>query len=169
MAAKASDTKSKPLFTLPIFLMLLVLGVASAGVSYYLSIPAVKTNVQTQTPHAVPIGDPIDRRDWRPFKGTAQHRYIEQHAFSYINKHQEPLKSCYFGYKGSEKLSPKGGVITVEFLITKDGSVQNPRIFRSEIAVKDIQQCILGAISKWKFPAHDLDQPVRYQTPFFFR
>ncbi len=169
MAAKAPEKQSKPLFTLPIFLLLLVLGVASAAVSYYLSMPATKTNVQTQSPHAIPVGDPIDRRDWRPFKGTAQHRYIEKHVFSYINKHQEPLKSCYFGYKGPEKLSPKGGVITVEVLIAKDGSVQSPRIFRSDIPVKDIQQCVLGAISKWKFPPHDIEKPVRYQTPFFFR
>ncbi|MCB9644543.1 MAG: AgmX/PglI C-terminal domain-containing protein [Myxococcales bacterium] len=168
-AASSTKPEKKSLFTLPIILALVVLSVASASISYYLSKPEPKTNTKALSKFAVPMGDPIDRRDWRPYKGTDQHRYIEKHVFSYINKHQTPLKTCYFGYKGPEKLSPRGGVITVEFFIEKDGTITKPRVFRSEIKVKDVQQCVLGHVAKWKFPPHDLEKPIRYQTPFFFR
>lgn len=167
--AAASDKETKPLFTLPVVLIIIVISLASASISYYVSQPPTKVNTQAKSKFAVPIGDPIDRRDWRPYQGTPQHRYIEKHVFSYINKHQTPLKPCYFGYKGPEKLPPKGGVITVEFFIEKDGSVSKPRVFRAEIKVKEIQECVLGHISKWKFAPHDLEKPLRYQTPFFFR
>ena len=172
-ATKQEAQTQKPLFTLPLLVGLVMLAALSAGVSYYLSLSAPKSNVTTQqgkgVPGAIPIGDPIDRRDWRPFEGTPEHKYIEKNVFPYINKNQDAIKNCYFGYRGKEKLPPKGGVITVQFFIKEDGSVEKPAVFRSDIKVEDIHLCILGKITAWRFAPHTLGKPLSYQTPFFFR
>ena len=118
-------------------------------------------------PLAIPL--PPTKKNLQPYQPTEENLYIEKQVFPYISKNQLPIKNCYFGYKGPQKLSPQGGKVTIDFTIGADGSVGKVNIFRTEIKVKEILDCVMQHAQKWKLPPPPEKKPIKLQYPFFFR
>lgn len=167
-----ASKKDSPLITFRLVLFLAVVGLGSGLFAYwYKKKPVVKTGTE-KNPNVLPFdGVKLPKKSYKPFRPSKELRYTERHVFPTIKKHQKEIKKCYFGYKGKEKRPAKGGIINVEMVIKKDGTIdaKKLRIFRSEIKIKEIQQCVMKRVSTWKFAPHTKKKPVRLQFPFFLR
>lgn len=159
----------KPLFSLPLLFAIAIVAIVSAVGGYYYALPAPPPEAAKDNPNVIKVGQPVEKKDWKPYELNDIQKYTEKHIFPYIKKNQGPIKNCYFGYRGKEKLPEKGGKVTVEFTIQPDGSVKDPNLFASEVKIHDIESCILKAVSSWKLPPHSLSAPFKHQAPFFFR
>ncbi|MEM1007876.1 MAG: AgmX/PglI C-terminal domain-containing protein [Myxococcota bacterium] len=161
--------ETPPLWNKGFIGILVGLAVLSGGITYWLRTRQMTPSIKPKNRYAIPIGRPIDKRDWRPYQRSPEHKYIEQVFFPYLNKHQGALKQCYFGYKGAEKRPEKGGKITLSFVIQQDGRLAKLAIFpTTQIKIKAIQDCVLAEVSKWKLKPHK-HAPISHQQPFFFR
>ncbi len=164
-------SQNKPFFTPTLFAILIAAGLASAGITYWFRQPPAKPPNPTQKNPNVKQLKAETMEQWRKkSRLSPEHSYVARKVFPYISKNQKPIKNCYFGYRGKEKLPFKTGArVTVKFNVRKDGTVTGVGIFRSQLKVKSIHQCIMTAMKKWKFPIHHLKKPVDIQYPFFFR
>lgn len=168
--AQASQ-ENKPFFTVPLVLLLVAAATISGLVTYYMKQPAAKPeNPTKRNPNVIPLRpEPI--KEWKKkSRLTPEQAYVAKHIFPYIAKNQKPIKDCYFGYRGKAKLPVKTGArVTVKFLVHNDGHISAPGIFRSQMKVKAIHDCIIKSMKTWKFPSHRLSKPLTMQYPFFFR
>lgn len=167
-----TSAEEKPFFTVKLVIFLVLAAAVSAGITYYVRYVAqpAKPSPHANNPNVIPLRpEPIET--WRDkSKLTQEQNYVAQQIFPHISKNQKPIKDCYFGYRGTEKLPFQTGArVTVQFTVHADGHVSNAGIFRSEMKVKAIHDCILKAMSDWKFPRHSLPKPLVMQYPFFFR
>lgn len=61
------------------------------------------------------------------------------------------------------------GKVSVKFTISGDGHVTTQRIGDSTMADSSVESCMLGKISKWKFPAPKGGTQVNVTYPFLFK
>lgn len=72
---------------------------------------------------------------------------------SVINSHNDAIEAC---YKAEQRLNPNlKGDVTVEFTVSSNGRVVNPRISRSTMRNRNVEQCILKKIRGWRFQPID--------------
>ncbi len=163
-----SSHSEKPIFTLPVIFVLLVLFVGTGVTVYFLKKPTPPPDPNANNPNVIKLR-PIPADKWKPEPLAPENQYIEKYVFPFIKKNQKPVKDCYFGYTGKEKRPQQGAKVTLQFFIKSDGSFDKVTIFRSELKIKPILQCIVGVVKGWKVHPHKYKKPVRLQFPFFFR
>lgn len=166
------SSQSETLFTPKIILLLVIAAALSAGVTYYIryTSPQTKSSPHANNPNVIPLrAEPLEQ--WREkSRLSREQNYLAQQVFPYISKNQKAVKDCYFGYRGRERLPvEKGASVTVQFTIHPDGRVSHIGLFRSEMKIQAIHDCIFKAMATWKFPQHHLGKPAVVQYPFFFR
>ncbi len=168
--ANLREENKTPFFTPQLAaLLVLVAALSALGGYLYRSQQLNKTeNPTLKNPNVVPL-KPVPKEEYVKQPLSPEHRYIMKYVHPYISKHQNPLKDCYFGYRGPKKLPEKGAKVTIQIFIAKDGSVEKAEIFSSELQIKPILECILNQVRQWKFEPHTFKKPLRMQYPFFFR
>lgn len=162
MASKQSE--ESPLLTPKLIAFLIAVAVITGVVTYMMRQPPPKQDPHKGNKNVVKLDMPN-----KPYRPTKETIYIEKFVFPQIKDRQKPLKNCYFGYKGKKKRSQKGALVNIQFYIKQDGKVEKATLFRSQLKIKEIEQCVLGVVSKWTFQAHSNKKPIRLQYPLYFR
>ena len=170
MSDREGDRGKEPIITLRLIGFLVLVAVLSGGLSYLYKRSAEnrKKNPALKNPNVVPL-KPMPIEEYMKEPLSPEHKYISKHVHPYISEHQGPIKDCYFGYRGKEKIPPKGAKVTVQIFVAPDGTVKKAEIFHSELKIKEILSCIISEIKKWRFPPHNFTKQLRFQYPFFFR
>lgn len=65
-----------------------------------------------------------------------------------ILKRYPEIQSCYKAYTGARK----SGDLRIDWQIDTSGRALNPEVVLSQFGDKAFEQCVTGAISKWRFP-----------------
>ncbi|MBO4349964.1 MAG: AgmX/PglI C-terminal domain-containing protein [Proteobacteria bacterium] len=81
-----------------------------------------------------------------------------------VAEHTEDLSNCY----ANELENTKGlkGTITVSWNVMGDGRVSDAKVIDTTMKNKNVEDCIVDSISKWRFPATGTKAAVDY--PFEF-
>jgi TonB family protein len=73
-----------------------------------------------------------------------------------INSHNDAIEAC---YKAEQRLNPNlQGDVTIEFTISYNGRVVNPRIQNSTLRNRNVEQCILKKLRLWRFSPIDRNE-----------
>ena len=163
-----SSKNEKPIFTLPVIMFLLVLFAGTGFAVYWSKKPAPKIDPHSNNPNVIKLR-PVPKEKWKPTPLSPEQKYMGKYVFPFVKKHQKPIKDCYFSYKGKQKRPQKGAKVTLQFFVKSDGTIEKTTIFRSELKIAPIHQCIIKVVKKWKFHTHKQKKPIRLQYPFFFR
>lgn len=81
-----------------------------------------------------------------------------------VQHHQPEIQACY-EQRLADGQDVQGDVL-VAFTITPDGIVDRPRVKKSSLGDKAIEDCVVDALRMWYFPKPPRPQPVEF--PFKF-
>ncbi len=84
-----------------------------------------------------------------------------------IAKHADAIENC---YKKESRINPNlKGSITVQFSIQADGRVENVRIIDSTIRNKNVENCVISRIRRWRFDKIDESEgDVSFRQKYIF-
>lgn len=165
----SSNDAPQPFFTLGLIGTLLVASIASGLGTYYYMKPEPKASPHSKNPNVFKL-KAHSKDKFRPHTFTPVQTYQERFVFPYIRKNQNPIKDCYFGYKGKFTVNPKGYKVVLIFKVPQSGKISDLGLVqnRTTLAVKPILECILKNAHKWQFKPHKM-KPFKMRFPFFFR
>jgi TonB family protein len=83
-----------------------------------------------------------------------------------ISEHLAEIHTCYD--KLLQKFPGKSGSITVEFVISRDGSIRSTKIKKTSISNPGLHKCMIKAIGTWKFDATLSGMDLTVSYPFVF-
>jgi TonB family protein len=95
-------------------------------------------------------------------EGSLRKEEIENAIRANVNE----IKNCYEAFLQQDRLL-KGKVI-VEFVISDQGEVRTSRIVGSELNNRGVENCIMGEVTRWKFPLPRGGGTVIVKYPFLF-
>jgi|GEM_PF-1954088 len=182
MSAKKDQTQ-KPIFTKAFVIILVVIAGLSAGLTYKYRTGPTKKKDQKKKNEYVHKLRKVPKEVAYPRRPSALNRYKQLHVFSgetsvYGKKRLKPLEKCYHAFKKKRKKPlkkikgkprpPRTAIVNIEFHITKQGKVEKPKVFKSDLMNDKVHGCLLGHITKWTFPPHNFDKPIRHYFPVQF-
>jgi TonB family protein len=95
--------------------------------------------------------------------GRLDKRIVRQ----YIQRQMASIRWCY--QRSFQKNPELEGKISVQFIISANGSVISSKILSSNMGDKEMDECVSGRILNWKFPAPEGGGVVKVNYPLVFR
>jgi TonB family protein len=81
-----------------------------------------------------------------------------------VRSHEPELKACYESRLGEGK--DVRGEVVVAFVIARDGLPERPRVKRTTLGDRTIEECVLRVVRRWSFPRPPRPQPVELPLRF---
>lgn len=83
-----------------------------------------------------------------------------------VRAHINEIRHCY--NQGLQRDPDLRGRVTVAFVIAPNGDVQSAKVVKNDLADARVDDCIVKAIKRWRFPKSADGRPVRVSYPFQF-
>jgi TonB family protein len=115
-----------------------------------------------QVPTPPPASPPAERG---PDAGAPPDAPFGQEAvWTVVRSHEPDLKACYESRLAEGK--DVRGEVVVSFVIALDGLPEKPRVKKSTLGDKTVEECVLRAVRRWSFPRPPRPQPVELPLRF---